>query len=130
MVMHAGAAQAILAQELKALDHWAQGNPLGYLDVDASDVTYFDDIAAQTRIDGLEAMRNYFTSLVGQIPVHRYEIIDPKVQLYGDVGILTFRYQAFAPDGQPHDPWKATSVYRLTDGECRIVHANWSTVKK
>ncbi len=130
MVMHADAAQAILAQELKALDHWAQGNPLGYLDVDASDVTYFDDIAAQTRIDGLEAMRNYFTSLVGQIPVHRYEIIDPKVQLYGDVGILTFRYQAFAPDGQHHAPRKATSVNRLTDGERPIVHANWSTVKK
>ncbi|MFB3779291.1 MAG: DUF4440 domain-containing protein [Bryobacteraceae bacterium] len=130
MVGHAHAEQAILAQERKALDHWAQGNPLGYLDVDASDVTYFDDIAAQTRIDGLDAMRNYFTSLVGQIPVHRYEIIDPKVQLYGDVGILTFRYQAFAPDGQPHGPWKATSVYRLTDGEWRIVHANWSTVEE
>lgn len=126
---HLHAEQAILAQQRKALDHWAQGNPLGYLDADASDVTYFDGIAAQERIDGLEAMRDYFTSLVGQIPVHRYEVIDPKVQLYGDVGILTFRYHPSTLDGQPLGQWKATSVYRLLDGEWRIVHEHWSTVK-
>jgi ketosteroid isomerase-like protein len=130
MVAHPHAEQAILAQERKALDQWAQGNPLGYLDVDASDVTYFDDIAAHTRIDGLEAMRNYFTSLAGKIPVHRYEVIDPKVQLYGEVGILTFRYHPSTLDGKPLGRWKATSVYRLTDGKWRIVHAHWSTVKE
>jgi ketosteroid isomerase-like protein len=130
MVEQTGPAQAILAQERKALDQWAQGNPLGYLDVDASDVTYFDDIAAHTRIDGIEAMRNYFTSLAGQIPAHRYELVDPKVQLYGEVGVLTFRYQPYLIDGSPEGCWKATSVYRLTDGQWRIVHAHWSTVKE
>lgn len=78
------AEEAILAQERRALDQWAQGNPLGYLDIDADDVTYFDDIGVQSRISGVEAMRTYFNSLKGKIPPHRYDIVDPKVQVYGD----------------------------------------------
>jgi ketosteroid isomerase-like protein len=123
------AEQAILAQERRALDQWAAGNPLGYLDVDASDVTYFDDIGAQSRVDGLDAMRTYFTSLNGKIPAHRYELVDPKIQMYGDIGILTLRYKASATDGKPLALWKATSVYRLVGGRWRIVHAHWSLVK-
>lgn len=127
---HANAEQSILAQERRALDQWAQGNPFGYVDVDADDVTYFDDIGAHTRIDGLEAMRNYFASLEGKIPPHRYQVVDPKVQVYGDIGILSLRYQPYATDGKPLTPWKATSVYRQTSGEWRIVHAHWSMVKE
>lgn len=124
-----GAADEILAQERRALDQWAQGNPLGYLDVDAPDVTYFDDIAAQSRVDGVDAMRAYFASLQGRIPAHRYEILDPKVQLYDNVGILTLRFQARTLEGQPLALWKATSVYRRSGEEWRIVHAHWSLVK-
>ena len=121
--------QAILAQERRALDQWAQGNPLGYLDIDAGDVTYFDDIGANSRIDGIEAMRDYFTSLKGKIPAHRYEVVDPKVQVYGDIGILTLRYNAYAADGKLLARWKATSVHHRIENEWRIVHAHWSTVK-
>jgi ketosteroid isomerase-like protein len=122
--------QAIVAQERRALDRWAQGNPLGYLEVDADDVTYFDDIGAHSRIDGIEAMRNYFTSLQGKIPPHKYEIVDPKVQVYGEIGILTLRYKAYATDGKTLAHWKATSVYRRMGGEWRVVHAHWSIVKE
>ena len=123
------AEQAIIQQERRALDQWAAGNPLGYLNVDASDVTYFDDIGAQSRVDGFEAMRTYFTSLKGNIPAHHYELVDPKVQVYGDIGILTLHYNAFANDGKPLAHWKATSVYRREGGQWRIVHAHWSLVK-
>ena len=40
--------QAILAQERRALDQWAQGNPLGYVETDADDITYFDDNCTST----------------------------------------------------------------------------------
>jgi ketosteroid isomerase-like protein len=122
--------QAIVAQERRALAQWAEGNPLGYLDVDADDVTYFDDIGAHSRIDGKDAMRAYLTSLQGKIPPHRYELLDPRVELYGDIGILTLRYKAYPPGGKPAFHWKATSVYRRTGGEWRIVHAHWSLVKE
>lgn len=124
-----GTEEAIVAQERRAMDRWAQGDPLGYLDIDAEDVTYFDDLGANSRINGIEAMRNYFTSLQGKIPPHRYEVVDPEVQVYGDVGILTLRYNAFAADGKPLAHWKATSVYHRRGNEWRIVHAHWSKVK-
>ena len=121
--------ETILALERRAMDRWARGDPLGYLDIDAEDVTYFDDIGANSRINGIDAMRTYFTSLQGKIPPHRYELVDPDVQVYGDVGILTLRYNAFAADGQPLAHWKATSVYHRRGKEWRIVHAHWSKVK-
>jgi hypothetical protein len=123
------AEEAIIEQERRALDQWSSGNPLGYLEVAADDVTYVDDIAAHSRISGIGAMRTYLTSLKGKIPPHRYEIVDPSVQLYGDVGILTMRYHTYGADAKPMSRWKATSVYHRVGDEWRIVHAHWSLVK-
>ena len=127
---HGTPAEAILAQERRALDRWARGQPLGYVDNDADDVTYFDDIGAHRRIDGLPAVRQYFASLEGKISPHQYELVDPKVQVYGDIGIVTLRYEPRTIDGTPLTPWKATAVYRLTAGDWRVVHAHWSMVKE
>ena len=124
------AEQAILDQERRALDQWASGNPLGYIDIDADDVTYFDDIGAHSRIDGLDRLRTYLAGLVGKIPPHRYDLVDPKVQIYGDVAILTLRYQPSDAGGKPLTAWKATSVYRRSATDWRIVHAHWSMVKE
>ena len=122
--------RAILGQECRALDQWASGNPLGYVDIDADDVTYFDDIGAHSRIDGLDTLRTYLAGLIGKIPPHKYELVDPRVQVYGDVAILTLRYQPSDTDGKPLTAWKATSVYRRSATDWRIVHAHWSTVKE
>jgi uncharacterized protein (TIGR02246 family) len=123
------AARDILAEERRALEQWAKGNPVGFAESFAQDATYFDDIAAHTRIDGLGALEAYMASLTGKIPPHRQKIVDPKVQLYGDVGILTLRYDVLGEDGTPVARWKATSVYHREDDGWRVVHAHWSTVK-
>jgi len=119
----------ILAKERQALDRWAAGDPVGFSEGFADDVTYFDDIGGQTRIDGLEELRNYLKSLEGIVTPHSYEVVDPAVQVYGDVAISTLRYHP-SIDGEPGPPWKATNVYRLTDGDWHLVHANWSLVKE
>ena len=116
--------QTILAQEHRALERWSQGDPLGYSNAAAQDITYFDDIGAQLRVEGVEALREYLTSLQGQIPVHSYEVVDPKVQVLGDVGILTFRYHASSPDGEALTQWKATTVYSRVDGQWQMVHGH------
>ncbi len=126
----ASAEQEILSQERRALDRWSKGDPLGYLEIMAADVTYLDDIGAQRRVNGIEAQRAYLSSLQGKIPPHEYELQDPKVQLYGDTAVLTMRYAPSGGDGTPLPPWKATSVYRRENEEWRIVHAHWSMVKE
>jgi hypothetical protein len=122
--------QIILALERQALDHWAQGNPGRFSENFANDATYFDDIAAQKRIEGSDEMKNYFESLDGLVPPHSYELIDPRIQVYDDIAILTLKYQSTSLEGEKDPPWKTTSVYRLMDGNWKVVHANWSLVNK
>ena len=99
----------------------------GYAHSAADDVTYFDDIAAATRIDGIEEWTSYLASL--PIPPHGYEIIDPKVQVYGDVGILTLHYHGLGPEGEVLSRWTATVAYRHDGGAWHKVHAHWSLIK-
>jgi len=122
-------ADLILAQERRALDRWSEGDPLGYVEAASEDVTYFDDIGAHERVDGATALRAYAATLQGQIPPHSYSIENPRVQLFGDVGILTYRYVPSAGDGEITTRWKATVVYNRAGRDWRMVHAHWSLVK-
>jgi len=122
-------AEQILANERRALDEWAKGNPAGYFEGVAEDATYFDDIGATSRIAGREAIQEYGRSLSGMIPEHRYELVDPEVQVYGDLGILTLGYRATSPDGTPLPPWRASVVYRREGPDWVRVHLHWSVNK-
>jgi len=127
---HANTEEAILAQARSDLDCWSNGDTKGYAQSAAVDVTYFDNIAAQTRVDGIQAFHEYLSALQGQIPKHSYEIVDPKIQVYGDVGILTLHYHASSADGEPIARGKGTCVYRQTDGAWHMVHTHWSTLEE
>jgi uncharacterized protein (TIGR02246 family) len=119
----------ILARERYALDRWARGDPTGFAEVLAEDVSWMAASPGRGRVDGIEEVARYLETLKGRIAPHRYEVVDPRVQLYGEIGVLTLRYEEFALDGQRKTPWKATSVYRKTDGEWRLVHAHWSILQ-
>lgn len=121
--------ELLIAKERRNLDRWAAGDIPAWAEGAAPDVTYFDDIGAQHRINGYDAFREYASSLEGKIPPHTYEIVDPKVQVYGDTGILTFQYHPTQMSGEPGTPWKATSVYRQVDGKWRLVHGHWSMIR-
>lgn len=127
---HPNAEEEIVALERSALDKWSQGSAMGYAEIGAQDVTWFDFTAGeQQRVDGLEALRKYMESFEGQIPPHTYSIENPKVQVYGNAAILTFHYAGTTTDGTPMPKWKATSVYYWNDGQWRMVHAHWSLVQ-
>jgi len=125
---HANPEDALLAQAHSDLDRWSQGDAEGYGQSAADDVTYFHNTPAHARVDGINAFRDYLSALHGQIPPHKYEIVDPKVQLYGDVGIFTLQYHAFSPDGEPLAQGRGTSVYRGTDDGWEMVHTHWSVL--
>ena len=112
-----------LASFLVAL---AAGNTLGFAHAAAPDVTYFNHEGNGERIEGADAFRAFLTTL--EVPPHSYELADPKVQLYGDIGILTYHWIMPGPEGEVLARWKVTSVYRHIDGEWRMVHAHWSPI--
>jgi ketosteroid isomerase-like protein len=120
------AAQEVVALERGALDEYSQENPLGLVDIAADDVTWFDFTPGpQLRVEGLEAVRNLLAPLASQVPPHTYELLDPRVQVCGDTGILTFHWSGTTTDGQHMGEWKATSIYHWTNGSwhgpCELV---------
>lgn len=121
--------ETIIALEHQALDRWSDGDPLGYAANFAEDATYFDDIGGQMRIDSTAELQEYFSMLVGNVPKHHYELVDTKVQVYGDVAVLTAQYLGKSLEGEVFPPWKETTVYHFNDGKWQVVHANWSLVK-
>lgn len=127
--LHRDAEKEILALERSALDKWAQSNTMGYVDIGADDITWFDfNEGEQQRIEGLASVRQFLKPLNGQIPPHTYEIVNPKIQLYENCAILTFHGKALKTDGTALPTWKATSVHYWKDGKWQQVHAHWSEV--
>ncbi|HXU94553.1 MAG TPA: DUF4440 domain-containing protein [Gallionella sp.] len=116
-------AAEIIALEHTALDRWGAGDPSGYLEISAPDVTYFDPFL-ERRIDGLEALSAWYAPLRGTIHVDRYEMIAPKVQVYGEAAVLTFNLVSHS--GATTMRWNCTEVYRQTKKGWRIVQTHWS----
>src|SRR4051812_18025147 len=49
-------ADAIIAMERAALERWGKGDPQGYVEIMAPEITYFDPVH-EKRVDGLTAMK-------------------------------------------------------------------------
>jgi len=59
-------ADKIVAMEKIALDRWGKGDPWGYLETFAPEVTYYNPFEDR-RIDGLDAMKKYYGEQAGKI---------------------------------------------------------------
>src|SRR5262249_49065766 len=122
-------ADPIVALERGALDRWGKGDPGGYLEIMAPEVTYFDPFQP-ARVDGLEAMKALLAPLNGKIRVDRYEMIRPNVQRHGDVALLTFNLVSYQkqPDGTEKAAarWNSTETYARIGGAWRLIHSHWS----
>ena len=125
-------ADDIIAMERSALDRWGNGDPRGFLDIMAREVTYFDPIQ-DARVDGLTSMNALLVPWTGKIQIDRYEMLNPRVQRHGDVAVLTFNLVNYRkqPDGseRPVVRWNSTEIYSRVDGQWRIVHSHWSYIR-
>jgi ketosteroid isomerase-like protein len=122
---HTKQEEAILKQVHIDMDYWSRGDTVGYGKSAAEDVTFFNNSPAGARIDGIQAFRELLESWKGQIPPHKYEIVNPKVQAYGNVGIFTMQYHAFLPDDVLLKA-RGTCVYRQAGDSWELVHEHFS----
>ena len=123
--------EAIIALERAALDRWGNGDPQGYLEIMADELTYFDPFQ-EKRLDGLERMKAFVARLAGTVKVSRFDMQNPKVQFHSDVAVLTFNLMSYAkrPDGKETlaARWNSTEIYRRFEGGWKIVHSHWSYI--
>jgi hypothetical protein len=119
-------AATIIAMERTALDRWGKGDPSGFVEISAPEVVYFDPFL-ECRLDGLEALTRYYEAIRGKVQIDRYELINPKIQLYGGMAVLTFNYVSYS--GQVQNRWNCTEVYCCRDRRWRIIQTHWSLTK-
>ena len=122
-------ADHILGLERAALDRWGKGHPGGFLDVYAPDITYFDPLTA-ARIDGHQAIEEYYRPWIGKIHVARYEILNPQVTVDADMALLTYNLVNYMRDADGIElvgsHWNSTTVYQRRDGTWKSIHSHWS----
>jgi ketosteroid isomerase-like protein len=112
----------ILAMERAALDRSDKGDPGGFLEISDPDVTYFDPLIEEP-IHGLEALRAYYRQWPALAP-SKNEMTNAKVQVSGEVAVLTFNYTSKTPKGVVR--WNTTEVYRRGAKGWRIIHTHWA----
>ncbi len=120
-------ASTIIAMERAALDRSDKGDAMGFLEISAPDVSYFDP-GLDRAIHGIEALRKYYLSF----PVTEGapgEMTNAKVQVAGEVAVLTFNYASKSLKPPKVTRWNATEVYRRTPKGWRIIHTHWAYLK-
>jgi len=115
--------------ERSALDRWGNGDPGGFLDVYGTDVTYFDPLTAM-RIDGHQAMEDYYRPWAGKIQIARYEMLNPHVVVDADMALLTYNLVNYVTDDQGIESvgsrWNSTVVYQRCGDAWKAIHSHWS----
>jgi len=89
----------IIKLECVALDRWGKGDPGGFLAVYGADISYFDPLTA-LRIDGHQAMADYYQPWIGKIHVARYQMLNPQVVIDGNMALLTYNLVNYLTDAQ------------------------------
>ena len=122
----------ILKLEDSAMEEWRKGNPMRWVEISADGIIYIDP-ALTAPIVGKEAYFQYLEPLKGKIFYDASEYVKPLVALYGDTAVLTYNYHSLSkgPEGQRQRTsfWNTTEIYRLIDGEWKIIHTHWSYIQ-
>lgn len=117
------AAGIIMGMERSALERWGRGDPDGFIDISAAEVSYFDPFTAQ-RLDGLSDLRSMYDQIRGKVSIDRFEMIEPRVQVSGGVAVLTYRFDSHGSEGSMR--WNTTEVYQKSPGGWKIIHTHWA----
>jgi ketosteroid isomerase-like protein len=122
----------VMALESAAMERWRKGDPWGFTEISTPDVTYFDTGTPQ-RLNGLDALKTLYAEWEGQIHYDVMEFIDPRVQIHGDMVVLTYRFFStqLTPDGSisSRTPWNCSEVFVRIEGQWSIIHTHWSYIK-
>ena len=129
---YAGTAAEILRLETDAMERWRKGDPYGFLEISAPEVTYFDT-DTPARLNGYGELKDEYDKLTGRIHYDVMEFIHPRLRVFDDTAVLFYQFfsTTINPNGtvQSRIPWNCTEVYAKTAGGWKIVHTHWSFIK-
>lgn len=116
-------AAAVIALERQALDGLGRGNLDALLALSDTEISYFH-VMTTARLDGATAVQALVEPYRGRPLFDRYEMLTPRVQVAGDVAVLTYVLEQ--RNGAASTRWNGTQVYRRHGNTWRIIHTHWS----
>ena len=126
--------ETILTLEQSLNERWSAGDSSGYLDNFHEDISYFDPLT-ETLLVGRPAVVEHLLMLYKNPHIVRNEHPNPHVIASdgGDLAVLSYNLNTYISDESGGEKllraWNSTEVYRLIDGQWRIVHSNWALTK-
>jgi len=131
-VEYEGLLAELMRLESAAMERWRKGDPWGFVELYASDMTYFDTGTPQ-RINGRAAMIDRYKAIQGTIFYDVMDFIQPILRVCGDMAVLFYRFLStwLNPDGSVsrRTPWNCTEIYQRLDGSWKIIHNHWSHIR-
>lgn len=122
----------LMRLESAAMERWREGDPWGFVELYAPQVTYFDTGTPQ-RINGREALSAEYQQREGKIFYEVMDFIEPWVLVCGDLAVLFYRFLStrLNPDGSiaSRTPWNSTEIYVRMAGNWKIIHNHWSHIR-
>jgi hypothetical protein len=103
---------------------WFNGDPSGFLEIADDDVVYFVPFLS-SRLDGKKALADYYEGIRGQVKADRFELLNPRVQPFQNVAVLTFNFVSWGGN-EDQFRWNCTEVFRRSSQDWKIVQTHWS----
>ena len=121
--------EELIAHETTNLDAWyGAADPGPYVAEVAEGATAYDAFMPMTLMVGDEIKESY-GALEGMIPHIDYQIVDPAVDVRGDIVIFTFFIEGTIVDNPdaPFSPWNVTKVMNRTADGWEMLHTHFSS---
>jgi uncharacterized protein (TIGR02246 family) len=110
---------------------WSSGDPTGYMDALAEDVTYFDPLTEYVVV-GREAVRAHFKRIhTGPAGITRQEYSNEIARALSDSEVLlVFNFTTYRQDDNGEEQefltWNMSLIFRKTHGEWLLTHGHLS----
>lgn len=119
-------ARQIIAREKASFTAWQRKDKAFFTDFMAEDATFFDSQTPYLQTDPKENFLPKFEQYVEMFKMNDFQMYNPRVQVYGDVAILTYNSSVSANFGgqQMNYTSKVTSIYHRQGGTWRVVHGH------
>ncbi len=127
-VVQQAIAEQIIAREQASVDAWRRKDKTFYAGLLTEDATYFSAHSPYLDTDPKKNFLPKFEQYAEQFKYQDFQMHNPRVQIYGDVAVLTYQASVSANfNGQPLNyTAKMTSIYVKQGNTWRVAHGHES----
>jgi ketosteroid isomerase-like protein len=125
---HQEITRQIIAREKASVAAWQRKDKAFFADFLAEDATYFSAQSPYLETNPKENFLPKFEQYAEMFKFHDFQMYNPRVQVYGEIAVLTYNNSVSASiGGQPMNyTAKATVVYHKQGSTWRVVHGHES----